>query len=80
MVAVVLHVTPSVPPTLLRWRNAAGVIVGDLSELAQMRASPNRPTLGSFDAVIHNAGIWAERANVTPDGCADPGGQRAHAC
>lgn len=70
--AVVLHArnaerAADVAPLAQR---AAGVIVGDLSELAQMRSVAEQANaLGSFDAVIHNAGIWAEpERNVTPDG------------
>lgn len=49
---------------------AAGVVVGDLSSGAETRAVAEQVNaLGPFDAVIHNAGVYAERARgSTPEG------------
>ncbi len=49
---------------------AAGVAVGDLSSGAETRAVAEQVNaLGPFDAVIHNAGVYAERARgSTPEG------------
>jgi NAD(P)-dependent dehydrogenase (short-subunit alcohol dehydrogenase family) len=49
---------------------AAGVVVGDLSRAADVRAIANRVNeLGRMDAVVHNAGVYMEheRSN-TPEG------------
>jgi NAD(P)-dependent dehydrogenase (short-subunit alcohol dehydrogenase family) len=50
--------------------SAAGVVLGDLSDPKQVRAlaeAANR--LGPFDTVIHNAGIYVDRARTaTSDG------------
>lgn len=49
---------------------AAGVVVGDLSSGAETRAVADQAAaLGPFDAVIHNAGVYAEAARgSTPEG------------
>jgi NAD(P)-dependent dehydrogenase (short-subunit alcohol dehydrogenase family) len=49
---------------------AAGVAVGDLSVLAGIRAAAESANaLGTYDAVIHNAGIGSAPArHLTPDG------------
>lgn len=49
---------------------AVGVVVGDLSSGAETRAMAEQVNaLGPFDAVIHNAGVYAERARgATPEG------------
>jgi len=51
---------------------AAGVLVGDLSSIAQVRALADAATrTGPLDAVVHNAAVRADRTGtrtVTPDG------------
>src|SRR5215213_9122288 len=49
---------------------AAGVVIGDLADLAQTRRlADDVNELGRLDAVIHNAGIYTERApNRTTEG------------
>jgi NAD(P)-dependent dehydrogenase (short-subunit alcohol dehydrogenase family) len=49
---------------------AAGVVIGDLADLAQTRGlADDVNELGPLDAVIHNAGIYTERApNRTTEG------------
>jgi NAD(P)-dependent dehydrogenase (short-subunit alcohol dehydrogenase family) len=48
----------------------AGVVVGDLADLAQFRAlAEDANRFGPFDAVIHNAGIYVDDdRNATPQG------------
>jgi NAD(P)-dependent dehydrogenase (short-subunit alcohol dehydrogenase family) len=50
--------------------SVAGVVVGDLAELDQVRSLAEEANhLGPFDAVIHNAGIYVDTArNATSDG------------
>jgi len=50
--------------------SAAGVVVGDLAELEQVRSlAENANRLGPFDAVIHNAGLYVDRGRTaTSDG------------
>ena len=50
--------------------SAAGVIVGDLADPKQVRSLAEEANrLGLFDAVIHNAGIYVDRARTaTSDG------------
>jgi NAD(P)-dependent dehydrogenase (short-subunit alcohol dehydrogenase family) len=50
--------------------SAAGVVVGDLAELDQVRSLASHVNrLGPFDAVIHNAGLYVDTArNATSDG------------
>lgn len=57
----------SVPDLVAR---AAGVVVGDLSSGAETRAvAAQAEAHGPFDAVIHNAGVYAERSRgSTPEG------------
>lgn len=49
---------------------AVGVVVGDLASGAETRAVADQANLlGPFDAVIHNAGVYAERSRgSTPEG------------
>lgn len=49
---------------------ATGVVVGDLSSEGETRAVAEQANdLGPFDAVIHNAGVYAERSRgSTPEG------------
>jgi NAD(P)-dependent dehydrogenase (short-subunit alcohol dehydrogenase family) len=49
---------------------AAGVVVGDLRSAAETRSVADQVNaLGRMDAVIHNAGIYSERARgATPEG------------
>jgi NAD(P)-dependent dehydrogenase (short-subunit alcohol dehydrogenase family) len=49
---------------------AAGVVIGDLSSEAQIRSvAAQTNALGTFDAVIHNAGLYVDRQRVaTEDG------------
>jgi NAD(P)-dependent dehydrogenase (short-subunit alcohol dehydrogenase family) len=49
---------------------AEGVVVGDLAELDQVRSlAEHAKSLGPFDAVIHNAGLYVDTArNTTSDG------------
>ncbi|HKN95774.1 MAG TPA: SDR family NAD(P)-dependent oxidoreductase [Pseudonocardiaceae bacterium] len=51
---------------------AAGVVVGDVSTLAGMRAVAEQASAGGrFDAVIHNVGVYLEQTRVgTEDGLA----------
>jgi NAD(P)-dependent dehydrogenase (short-subunit alcohol dehydrogenase family) len=51
---------------------AAGVVVGDLGSIEQTRqVAAQANASGRFDAVIHNAGVYRERARVeTVDGLA----------
>jgi NAD(P)-dependent dehydrogenase (short-subunit alcohol dehydrogenase family) len=51
---------------------AAGVVVGDLGSIEQTRqVAAQANASGRFDAVIHNAGVYLERARVeTVDGLA----------
>lgn len=50
--------------------SAAGVVLGDLADLEQVRSLAEEANrLGPFDAVIHNAGIYVDRArSATSDG------------
>jgi NAD(P)-dependent dehydrogenase (short-subunit alcohol dehydrogenase family) len=50
--------------------DAAGVVVGDLSSLAETRAVAQAATaIGEYDAIIHNAGLGgADERTVTGDG------------
>src|SRR4051794_1212527 len=49
---------------------AAGVVVGDLSRAADLRGVAEQVNaIGRMDAVIHNAGVYAERnRGSTPEG------------
>lgn len=51
---------------------AKGIIVGDLSDIAQVRAVANEVNrLPQLDAIIHNAAIYQEpKRNITKDGIA----------
>jgi NAD(P)-dependent dehydrogenase (short-subunit alcohol dehydrogenase family) len=52
---------------------AAGIVVGDLRSAAEVRSIADQVNaIGRMDAVIHNAGIYAERSRgSTPEGHAD---------
>src|SRR5262245_48955972 len=44
---------------------ASGVVLGDLADAADVRGiSEQANAYGAFDAVIHNAGIYVERARA----------------
>src|ERR1044072_562838 len=49
---------------------SAGIVVGDLSSAAETRSVADQiNAIGRMDAVIHNAGIYAERSRgATPEG------------
>ena len=51
-------------------RDAAGVVIGDLSSAAETRALADQVNdIGRMDAVIHNAGVFLEPSrSTTPDG------------
>src|SRR5437764_8772435 len=51
-------------------RRASGVVIGDLSDASDVQSIADQAnTHGAFDAVIHNAGIYIDRARVeTPQG------------
>jgi len=70
---VVLHARDDrrAEDTRTRAPHAAGVAVGDVSVLAQMRAVAEQASaLGPYDAVVHNVGVGggAARRVVTADG------------
>ena len=50
--------------------HAAGVVIGDLSRAAEIRALADQVNdIGRMDAVIHNAGVYLEPSrSATPDG------------
>lgn len=49
---------------------AAGVVIGDLSRAADVRSIAGQvDAIGGMDAIIHNAGVYAERSRgSTPEG------------
>jgi NAD(P)-dependent dehydrogenase (short-subunit alcohol dehydrogenase family) len=49
---------------------SAGLVVGDLSSVAEIRSTADQVNaIGRMDAIVHNAGVYAERSRgSTPEG------------